>query len=154
MLFTGRSGLKKRSFPAVARNGSAASVTKRLPNPLSVGRFFSEAPDLVDRVRRPQDTAISTIARIAVMGQFAPDGGEREELGTNRALRPPSSRVAPQRQTTHKRVGHPIQRHHRHRRLVHRHRLERGKLLRPPGLFPRRQRSLQKPQDGVAGRHR
>ena len=34
-------------------------------------------------------------------------------------------------------------RRRRHRLLVHRHRLQRRKLLRPPRLFPRRQRPLQ-----------
>ena len=41
-----------------------------------------------------------------------------------------------------------------HRRLVHRHRLQRGELLRPPRLFPRRQRSLQEPEDRASGRDR
>ena len=45
-------------------------------------------------------------------------------------------------------------RHGRHRRLVHRHRLQRGELLRPPRLFPRRQRSLQEPEDRASGRDR
>jgi adenine-specific DNA-methyltransferase len=38
--------------------------------------------------------------------------------------------------------------------LVHRHRLQRGKLLRPPRLLPRRQRPLQEPEDGAEGRDR
>src|SRR3546814_409327 len=46
---------------------------------------------------------------------------------------------------------HPLERHQRHRRLVHRHRLQRGELLRPPRLFLRRQRSLQEPEDGTVG---
>ena len=37
-----------------------------------------------------------------------------------------------------------------HRRLVHRHRLQRGELLRPPRLFPRRQRPLQVAEDRAA----
>ena len=37
----------------------------------------------------------------------------------------------------------PQRRRRRHRLLVHRHRLQRGELLRPPRLFPRRERSLQ-----------
>ena len=42
----------------------------------------------------------------------------------------------------------------RHRLLVHRHRLQRRKLLRPPRLLPRRQRSLQRPQDDAEGGNR
>ena len=37
----------------------------------------------------------------------------------------------------------PLRRHQGHRRLVHRHRLQRGELLRPPRLFPRRERPVQ-----------
>ena len=45
-------------------------------------------------------------------------------------------------------------RHRRHRLLVHRHRLQRGELLRPPRLLPRRERSLQGAQDDAQGRDR
>ena len=38
--------------------------------------------------------------------------------------------------------------------LVHRHRLQRGKLLRPPRLFPRRERPLQGAEDDAQGRDR
>ena len=41
-----------------------------------------------------------------------------------------------------------------HRRLVHRHRLQRGEFLRPPRLFPRRQRSLQIAENRARGRDR
>ena len=40
------------------------------------------------------------------------------------------------------------------RLLVHRHRLQRRKLLRPPRLFPRRERSLQRAQDHPESRDR
>ena len=46
----------------------------------------------------------------------------------------------------------PQRRRRRHRLLVHRHRLQRGELLRPPRLFPRRERSLQCAQDDAQGR--
>ncbi len=39
-----------------------------------------------------------------------------------------------------------------HRLLVHRHRLQRGKLLRPPSLLPGRQRPLQVTEDDPQGR--
>ncbi len=39
----------------------------------------------------------------------------------------------------------------RHRVLVHRHRLQRGELLRPPRLLPRRERSVQRAQDDAQG---
>ena len=42
----------------------------------------------------------------------------------------------------------------RHRLLVHRHRLQRGELLRPPRLLPWRQRPLQGAQDHPQGRDR
>ena len=42
----------------------------------------------------------------------------------------------------------------RHRLLVHRHRLQRGELLRAPRLLPRRQGSLQEPEDIAQGRDR
>ena len=42
----------------------------------------------------------------------------------------------------------------RHRLLVHRHRLQRGELLRPPRLLPRRQRPLQGAEDHAQGRDR
>jgi len=41
----------------------------------------------------------------------------------------------------------PLGRHEGHRRLVHRHRLQRRKLLRSPCLFSGRSRPLQEPQD-------
>ena len=42
-----------------------------------------------------------------------------------------------------------------HRSVVHRHRLQRGKLLRPPRLFPRRRhRPLQGAENDAEGRHR
>ena len=48
----------------------------------------------------------------------------------------------------------PQRRRRRHRLLVDRHRLQRGELLRPPRLLPRRQRPLQGPQDHPEGRDR
>ena len=45
-------------------------------------------------------------------------------------------------------------RQRRHRRLVHRHRLYRGKLLRPPRLFYGRERSVQVAQNQPEGRDR
>jgi adenine-specific DNA-methyltransferase len=45
-------------------------------------------------------------------------------------------------------------RRRRHRLLVHRHRLQRGELLRPPRLLPRRERPLQRAQDHAEGRDR
>ena len=52
-------------------------------------------------------------------------------------------RVDPREGERHRRVRSgdrrdPLRRHQGHRLLVHRHRLQRGKLLRPPRLFPRR----------------
>ena len=44
--------------------------------------------------------------------------------------------------------------HRRHRALDARRRLQRGKLLRPPRLFPRRQRPLQGAEDDAEGRDR
>ena len=41
-------------------------------------------------------------------------------------------------------------RHGRHRLLVHRHRLRRRELLRPPRLLHRRRRALREAQDGPA----
>ena len=52
----------------------------------------------------------------------------------------------------HRRGSQPRRR--RHRLLVHRYRLQRGELLRPPCLLPRRQRPLQGPQDDPEGRDR
>ncbi|MBZ9711162.1 site-specific DNA-methyltransferase [Mesorhizobium sp. ESP7-2] len=49
---------------------------------------------------------------------------------------------------------HPLDRHQGHRRLVHRHRLQRRELLRPPRLLPRRERSIQVAQDSAEGRDR
>ena len=46
----------------------------------------------------------------------------------------------------------PQRRPRRHRLLVHRHRLQRGELLRPPRLLPRSQRPLQGAQDHPQGR--
>jgi adenine-specific DNA-methyltransferase len=45
---------------------------------------------------------------------------------------------------------HPLRRQGGHSLLVHRHRLQRRKLLRPPRLLPRRQRPLQIAEDGTA----
>ena len=45
----------------------------------------------------------------------------------------------------------PKRRPRRHRLLVHRHRLQRRELLRPPRLLPRRQRSLQGAEDHPQG---
>ena len=47
-----------------------------------------------------------------------------------------------------------LRRHRRHRALDARHRLQRGKLLRPPRLLPRRQRPLQGAEDHAEGRDR
>ncbi len=58
-----------------------------------------------------------------------PDGQVRVE-DQRRGCLPPQYRRGPQR------------RRRRHRLLVHRHRLQRGELLRPPRLLPRRERSL------------
>ena len=44
------------------------------------------------------------------------------------------------------------QQRRRHRLLVHRHGLQRRKLLRPPRVFPRSQRSLQVTEDDFEGR--
>ena len=46
----------------------------------------------------------------------------------------------------------PQRRRRRHRLLVHRHRLQRRELLRPPRLLPRRERSLQCAEDDAQGR--
>ena len=48
----------------------------------------------------------------------------------------------------------PQRRRRRHRLLVHRHRLQRGELLRPARLLPRRERPLQGAQDDAEGRDR
>ena len=48
----------------------------------------------------------------------------------------------------------PQRRPRRHRLLVHRHRLQRGELLRPPRLLPGRQRSLQGAEDHPQGGNR
>ena len=45
-------------------------------------------------------------------------------------------------------------RRRRHRLLVHRHRLQRRELLRPPRLLPRRERPLQRAEDHAEGRDR
>ena len=61
--------------------------------------------------------------------------------GEWRGCVPPQHRRSPQR------------RRRRHRLLVHRHRLQRGKLLRPPRLLPWRERSLQRAEDHAEGRN-
>ena len=59
------------------------------------------------------------------------EGRQDPGQGQRRRRLPPQHRRSPQR------------RRRRHRLLVHRHRLQRRKLLRPPRLLPRRERSLQ-----------
>ena len=48
----------------------------------------------------------------------------------------------------------PQPQHRRHRLLVHRHRLQRRKLLRPPRLLLRRRRAVREAEKGAAGRDR
>ena len=71
-------------------------------------------------------------------------GGKRIQVKTpqRRGRLPPDHRRGPQR------------RRRRHRLLVHRHRLQRGELLRPARLLPRRERPLQGAQDDAEGRDR
>ena len=72
------------------------------------------------------------------------DPARRERPGARQGQRrrrlPPQHRRGPQR------------RRRRHRLLVHRHRLQRRELLRPPRLLPGRERPLQRPQDHPQGR--
>ena len=71
-------------------------------------------------------------------GAGSADPGEDQRRGRL----PPDHRRGPQR------------RRRRHRLLVHRHRLQRGELLRPARLLPRRERPLQGAQDHPEGRDR
>ena len=68
------------------------------------------------------------------------EGRQDPGEGQRRGRLPPQHRRSPQR------------RRRRHRLLVHRHRLQRRELLRPPRLLPRRERSLQRAQDHAQGR--
>ncbi|MBI3093674.1 MAG: hypothetical protein HYY97_02275 [Rhodocyclales bacterium] len=75
--------------------------------------------------------------------------GVRREVDTWRGLPNRSDwRVTPEAAQLLWRWRH----HHWHRLLVHRHRLQRGKLHRPPRLLPRRQRFLQGAEDHAQGR--
>ena len=70
----------------------------------------------------------------------AGEGRPAASEGERRGCVPPQHGRSPQR------------RRRRHRLLVHRHRLQRRELLRPPRLLPRRQRPLQRPQDHAQSR--
>ena len=71
-----------------------------------------------------------------LIAERRPDPGE----GQRRRRLPPQHRRGPQR----RRRGHRL--------LVHRHRLQRRELLRPPRLLPRRERPLQGAEDHAQGR--
>ena len=67
------------------------------------------------------------------------EDGQAASEGQRRGRLPSQHRRSPQRRCR------------RHRLLVHRHRLQRGKFLRPSRLLPRRERPLQRAQDYPQG---